>query len=459
MADRLFLDISPQGTLVAPTAQARAAVARRSGRWVLMPSASNMLLLSQWEGPEVAQKDEVERSLLMGEMGGIGLLDLLGLLSQTRRSVRIVVSRGRTERAILLRDGEIASVASSDAKDRLGEFLVRIGKLSAQQLQEALAGAQQQGRKLGQHLVQSALLSSHDLWSAIQMQIMEIICDVVSWTEGTYAIFSLPEPFVWPQTPPLPTQAIILEAVRRSDEMALFKHKIPTYDAVLSPTGKLPHDCEPPELAALQNLQPGMTVRELGIRLQKGEFDTTRVVYSLLKGGALSVTAAPAPAAPARAPAPAAGAPAAFPSPVTYGGPAGAGPIPAPAALGVPILPGAQELLGVFSQALREIDTECARHRVSEPYRRGLMAFLVDRQNAYSALFQGVSLRQDGDVDGSRLMANVAAANMKDPARGVLDAMNEMTFFALFQAAELLEAHVDEELARRVRQVLSVLPR
>ena len=190
MAERLFVDISPQGTLVAPTAQARASLARRSGRWVLMPSATSMLLLSQWEGPDVPALDGTERALLMGEMGGIGLLDLLGLLSQTRRSLRIVVSRGRTERAILLRDGDIASVASSDAHDRLGEFLVRVGKLTAAQLQDALSTAQQTGRKLGQHLVASGMLNTHELWSAIQQQIMEIICDVVAWTDGTWKPYS-----------------------------------------------------------------------------------------------------------------------------------------------------------------------------------------------------------------------------------------------------------------------------
>ena len=217
MAERLFVDVSPQGMVLAPTPQARAALARRAGRWVLMPSTTNLLLLSQWEGPEEPGQDSNERSLIMGEVGGVSLLDLLGLFAQTRRSVRMVISRGVVERAILLRNGDIASVASSDSRDRLGEFLCRIGKVTPQQLNEALANVQQSGRKLGQYLVANGILTSHDLWSAIQQQITEIICDVVAWKTGTYAVFSLPEGFVFPQTPPLGTQGLMLEAVRRAD--------------------------------------------------------------------------------------------------------------------------------------------------------------------------------------------------------------------------------------------------
>jgi len=456
MAERLFVDITPQGTLVAPTAQARAALARRSGRWVLMPSNTAVLLLSQWEGPEVTAVDGTERALLMGEMSGVGLLDLLGLLSQTRRNVRIVVSRGRSERAILLRDGDIASVASSDARDRLGEFLVRIGKLSAAQLQDTLNAANAAQRKLGQHLVAGGILSSHELWSAIQQQIMDIICDVVAWTEGTYAIFSLPDGFVWPQTPPLATQGIVLEAVRRADEMALFRHKIPSYDTLLTPTGKMPRDCTPTELHALQAVTPGVAMRDVGTRLQKGEFDTTKIMYGLMQKGAITVASqAPAPAVvPASVPPPAVvlgTVPFTQVPTVQLNNPLG-GP-----QLGTALAP--QQILAVFSNALREIDHELRRHGQTDAYHRGITAFLADRQNAYHRVFAGVALRQDGDVDHGVVLANAQAAGAPDPVRAVMEAMNELTFFALFQASELLESRVDEELARRVRTILGVLPR
>ena len=357
----------------------------------------------------------------------------------------------------------IASVASSDARDRLGEFLCRIGKLSTQQLQDALTGAQQSGRKLGQYLVGSSMLSSHELWSAIQQQIMEIICDVVAWKDGTYAVFSLPEGFVFPQTPPLATQALVLEAVRRSDEMGLFKEKIPTYDAVLLPTGKMPRETSPLELAAIQAATSGMTLRELGSRLQRGEFDTTKVVYDLIRKGALTVSAT----APSRVPAPAA-APPAVPAPLpmpsgttipaAYSQPQSA---PAPFPMPPQQSPAqrAQDVLRVFSMALREIDAETRRHNASDAYRRGIYGFLVDPQNAYSSIFHNVPILQEGDVDPNAVMANAGAAGGADPLRAIFDAMNELTFFALFQASELLDNRVDEDLARRVRLILATLQR
>ncbi|MEW5853293.1 MAG: DUF4388 domain-containing protein [Myxococcota bacterium] len=452
MAERLFVDVSQQGTLVAPTAQARAALARRAGRWVLMPSATNILLLSQWEGPENAGVDGSERAMLLGEIAGISLLDLLGLFSQTRRSVRVVVSRGVVERAILLREGEIASVASSDPRDRLGEFLVRIGKLSAQQLQDALNTAQQTGRKLGQHLVASGALSSHELWSAIQQQITEIICDVVSWRGGSYAVFSLPDNFQFPQTPPLQTQALMLEAVRRADEMSLFRQRIPSYDTLIHPTGKMPRECSPDELAALQTVSAGMTVRDLGSRLQRSEFETTKIVYNLLSSGAVSATAM-APTQSGRPAAPVAAAPVAGQVP-----PSGTAAVFPPSA-SQPAGPNARlaEVVGVFCMALREIDAECRRRGQGEAYRRGMSGFLTDPQNAYHVLFNGVQLTMEGDVDPALVIANAATHGGSDPMRALFDGMNEMTFFALFQASELLDPKVDEDLARRVRMILSAL--
>ena len=425
---------------MAPTPQARAALARRAGRWVLMPSSSQLLLLSQWEGPEVPTIDSAERAVMMGEVGGVGLLDLLGLFNQTRRSLRIVVSRGRVERAILLRDGDIGSVASSDPRDRLGEFLVRIGKLTEARLKESLSTAQAGGRKLGQHLVATGVLSSHELWGAIQQQIMEIICDVVAWSEGSYVVFNLPPGFSFPQTPPLPTQALVLEAVRRADEMGLYRAKVPSFDAMVSATGKVPQDAGPTELNALQALTRPTSVRELAQRLQRGEFDATKVVYNLIKQGCLRMVDE--------------GPPAVFGVPVSAPS-AAVAPLPQGQVLPTPDL---TAVLQVFATALREIDHELFRRNVADAYRRGLNAFLTDPQNAYAAVFAGVALGHDGMPDLGRVGANAEQSAPQDPARSAQDALNELTFFALFQASELLPQDADEDLARRVRTLLAELP-
>jgi hypothetical protein len=456
MAERLFVDVSPQGTLVAPTAQARAALARRAGRWVLMPSSTQLLLLSQWEGPDVPGTDGTERAVMMGEVGGVGLLDLLGLFNQTRRSLRVVVSRGRVERAILLRDGDIASVASSDPRDRLGEFLVRIGKLTLPQLQAALDGAQAGGRKLGQHLVATNALSNHELWSAIQQQIMEIICDVVAWREGSYVIFNLPEGFAFPATPPLPTQALVLEAVRRADEMQLYRSKLPSFDAVVAATGKMPKEATPIEVQALQALASSpRSLRELGAILQRGEFDATKVLYNLVTRGAVRVETDGVPSA----------VPASFDmaisnvplSKLTVAAPVPA-PAPLPAAAAPRHGPSLQDVVTAFQAALREIDQEVARRGAAEPYRRGLHGFLADPVSAYAAVYTGVSVRMDGEIDLIRLAQNAQRAGAEAP-RTAFDSLNELTFFALFQASELLPTDADEGLATRVRHILTQLQR
>jgi hypothetical protein len=139
---------------------------------------------------------------------------------------------------------------------------------------------------------------------------------------------------------------------------------------------------------------------------------------------------------------------------------AGARPVTGAPATGVSPAQGRlAEVLAVFSSALREIDVECARRGQGPAYRTGIGGFLGDTQNPYHRLFSGVALVGDGEVEPAAVMANATAVGGPDPQRVLFDGMNELTFFALFQAAELLDPQVDEDLARRVRNILATLQR
>jgi hypothetical protein len=71
-----------------------------------------------------------------------------------------VLKRGSIERVVLLHNGDVASIGSNLAADRLGTFLVRLGKVSERALEEAQDEATRTGKRIGQALLARGLIDT-----------------------------------------------------------------------------------------------------------------------------------------------------------------------------------------------------------------------------------------------------------------------------------------------------------
>jgi hypothetical protein len=420
----VLIVIDKAGNVVSGDAGTRAELAKAAGRYKSHRAGSLIVMTLDENTGAVARDGEV--LAMAGDVAAVGLLSLMNLFGQNRETGRLVLKKNQIERVVLMHNGDVASIGSNLPGDRLGAFLVRMGKVREGDLEAAMREAERTGKRIGQALLTKGLIDAHELWSAIQEQITELFADVVQWVDGSFALYRVAPGFTFPTTPPLPMQGLLLEAVRRADEMSVYRERIPTVMARLRRTPKAAKIDDDPELqlaaAALQvfNAAKGeSSVADVSKALHIAEFDATRACYDLLKRGLVEVVKAQ-PGQPA-----------------------------------LKLKKDDQHKIEVFNLAFREIHDEVVRSGKLEGFVVGVRKFLSDETHAFHNFFRAVAPDPTGALPVDVLARNLGSlvAEGHDAGAVISEALNELTFFMLFQCGELLDQQSDEHLGRRVRLI------
>ncbi|MDB4945409.1 MAG: serine/threonine protein kinase [Labilithrix sp.] len=86
-------------------------------------------------------------------------------------------------------DGKLHHVASSNASELLGEYLVRRGKLARDELDLALAVLPRYGGRMGDTLISMGLVGPVDIFRAIREQGRDRVADLFLWTAGKVTFY------------------------------------------------------------------------------------------------------------------------------------------------------------------------------------------------------------------------------------------------------------------------------
>src|SRR6185436_9778520 len=119
--------------------------------------------------------------------------------------------------------------SSSSSDDRLGELLLRRGRISLQQFANA-SDAMTPGKRLGTVLVEQGALTPKDLVAGVVDQTRDIIYSLFLWTEGHYRVQEGP-PSAEAIKLNLSTPDIIVEGIRRIDAWSRISRAIGGKDA------------------------------------------------------------------------------------------------------------------------------------------------------------------------------------------------------------------------------------
>ena len=418
------------GGRVVPDPEASGELDARHGSFVLLPTAPD--LVAALRQPSEGGRGKSPRVVLLGDASGFPLSDLIAFLSQSRWSGTLRLHAPGGERSVVLKDGEITGASSEDPADRLSEVLVRLGHAARQDVEDALQD--NPPSRVGRALVDRGLLQPHDLWACVTQQVAEIFHAIVLAREGAFTLVDQePEEKTGP-TVQLSTQSLLMDAIRKIDELAHFRQRIP--HGRVYPSKKRPSDgkLQPDEdrLLALANGQ--RTVLELAQAAKLSEFDATKILFRLLEGGYASVSelkhgevAAP-----------------------TRGRTTSRGAESEPAV----------RVVATFEEIFAEVAREVASKGRAREFLEAANAALQSRSLSESPVLEGLQLGADGRFDARRVLDAFARARPKlgsEPVASLRQALSDVMFFLLFQAGELLESRADEELARRVKDLLATL--
>jgi hypothetical protein len=234
--------------------------------------------------------------ILEGDLSRIQLPDVLSFLAMIRATGKVLLRQARIERAIYWKEGEIVFASSNSPEHSLGMFLLRNGKITQQEYDESKRRVTAQVRH-GKLLVQMGAISPKDLWWGVKNQALEIIYSLFSWKEGTFVFGDAADELLQERIVlSINTSTVIMEGIRRLDESAMIREKIPSLDLVfLKVPGAVPDfqslEMSDQEVALYNRVDGKLSIRALIGGSEMTEFEVTRILFQLLSARLIEVVA------------------------------------------------------------------------------------------------------------------------------------------------------------------------
>ena len=232
-----------------------------------------------------------------GPLTELGIQDVLQLLDLTRKTGVLVVrsERNHDEATIWFDRGAIVAARRRRSLRKLGQQLLRAGKLTERELERAL---QQQktgldDRRIGELLLEQGSVEEADLEQHLRFQIDEAVYDLMSWEEGEFRFEERPE--TAPENFPvrIKVETVLMEGARRIDEWSRLEDRIPNLEAIpmlneMPDTGS-PIDLRPDEWEVVAEIDGTRDIRQLAADLGRSSFDVAKIIFGLLTTGVITV--------------------------------------------------------------------------------------------------------------------------------------------------------------------------
>jgi hypothetical protein len=162
--------------------------------------------------------------------------ELVHVLYETSFTGSLVLSSSGVGKSVTIEHGRLVFASSTNPDERLGELLLRRGRISLGDYTEA-GRALGPGKRLGAVLVERGVLSPKDLVKAVVDQTQEIIYDAFQWTEGRYRLQE-GQRSAEAITLNISTPDLILEGIRRINSWSRIARAVGGFD---SPYERIDH--------------------------------------------------------------------------------------------------------------------------------------------------------------------------------------------------------------------------
>ncbi len=176
---------------------------------------------------------------LQGTIKDFALPDIFQLIGIQRKTGLLVLENDTDTVSLKFLEGQIvgADTSTESLEDRLGELLVRTGRITQAQLQEALRLQKQTLRRLGHILVDLGYIEEEGLVEALRVQSSQIIYRLFRWRDGKYR-FTAAENLDYDENhfTPISSETVLMEGARMMDEWPIIERRIRSDRIILRKT-------------------------------------------------------------------------------------------------------------------------------------------------------------------------------------------------------------------------------
>lgn len=390
----------------------------KGGKLTLPPSISNILGEQPFKVSScsdchlllVTASDD-KKVQMNGVIDALGVVDLLSFFNMFRKSGLLQFSLPRGSKNLFFRNGEIIFASSNFPEEEIGEVLYSLGKVDRKTLQSARQFSNGE-IPVSKILVSQGVITKQDLWAASRSRVETIVYNLFAINEGTFIYLDKQPEETQVVSLSMNTQNLIMEGLRRVDERAVYLQKIKSLDAKPVLAGQIPNDLDSVSQKMVVLIQAGIgDAKELLRRSGIGDFDAMRLLSQLVERGVIIMEEAP--------------------TAVVEG------------VLG--------EVIKIFNGVLVALHNVVAAK--NSQFSDEVTRFLRDLPQPFSYVFRQTTLKEDGSVDGGRILANLAGLEEGDKLQLLAEALSELVYMECLAARRELGTADSADLIKRVQNV------
>jgi Domain of unknown function (DUF4388) len=227
------------------------------------------------------------------------LPELLRSVCRSKESAILTCYVNEQKKSVYVQEGQIIFASSSDFDDRLGESLLRHGKISIRNFLDATKSVRPENR-LGSILCDSNAITPEELVDGVRRQVRGIIISLFSAVHGRYELalkeIDTQEMIILNES----SENIIYQGVKSIESWSRISKGIGSYNNILKcseDSDKILYDLTlPPEESHLVSLcsKGQFNVEEICGMSYLNNFETCRILWAMLIVGALQAVEVPA---------------------------------------------------------------------------------------------------------------------------------------------------------------------
>jgi hypothetical protein len=385
----------------------------RAGAFRLLPAPDHVVFMRYTgeDGRRDAEDGAIVR--LAGEITTPGAMcDVFALLGQTGWRGELTVLDGPTVRSVFFEQGNVVGAQTNVEAERIGMVLYKFGVITNEQHEEIM-GRVRAGVRYGSAAVEIGAVTQEQVFQYLGKQIDEVVFATLTVGDGTFFFLDGFDDSRLVAHHAVSSNALLMDAVTRMDEMRYFREKIPSADHI--PVRTANQDPPPEEFRATFALVDGsQSIESIGRASGRGEFETTKDVYGLVQSKHVVL------------------------QPPRLGG-------------------GLAAIVETANEGLKLVHRDADAFGIGEDLRASLTSFAAGA-GVYDILFRGAGPDTGGALDADRVAENASlVARGDDPARILKQMLFDYVGFAVFSAGSVLGPEKEAELSRLVGAITARL--
>lgn len=164
---------------------------------------------------------------LKGELSDYPIARVLITLNRAGETGILTVTTPRFTKKVYFQKGDAIFAASTLEDDRLGEMLLKAGKINLEQYHKSVELLKKTGKRQGTILVELGYLTPKELFSSVKQQVKEIIYSLFNLDHGEYEFIPGPLPTEEVITLRMSIGNLIYEGIKRISNWSMLKKQIP----------------------------------------------------------------------------------------------------------------------------------------------------------------------------------------------------------------------------------------